>query len=155
MHCVLNKADQLDTESLMRVYGALLWSMGRIFKGAEVSRIYVGSFRDEPLMRDEHATLFHKDELVLKGCVFTFVCLYSCLSVCSFCPVLFRCSLLFACLSRAVLFHCSLLFARWYAHIMIVHLSHSLTGSGTYHHHHYHHHHHQHHQLTISRSARL
>lgn len=66
VHCVLNKADQLDTESLMRVYGALLWSLGRIFKGAEVARIYVGSFRDEPLLRDEHIALFHKDEEVLK-----------------------------------------------------------------------------------------
>lgn len=26
----------LDTESLMRVYGALLWSMGKVFGGAEV-----------------------------------------------------------------------------------------------------------------------
>ena len=64
---VLNKADQLDTESLMRVYGALLWSMGRIFKGAEVSRIYVGSFQDEQLLRDEHVQLFNKDEQVLKS----------------------------------------------------------------------------------------
>ena len=67
VHCVLNKADQLDTESLMRVYGALLWSMGRIFKGAEVSRIYVGSFQDEQLLRDEHVQLFNKDEQVLKS----------------------------------------------------------------------------------------
>jgi EH domain-containing protein 1 len=67
VHCVLNKADQLDTESLMRVYGALLWSMGRIFKGAEVSRIYVGSFREETLTREEHAALFHKDEVELKS----------------------------------------------------------------------------------------
>lgn len=36
VHCVLNKADMLDTESLMRVYGALLWSMGKVFGGAEV-----------------------------------------------------------------------------------------------------------------------
>jgi EH domain-containing protein 1 len=65
VHCVLNKADQLDQESLMRVYGALLWSMGRIFRGAEVARIYVGSFHDEPLMREEHKTLFDKDRKVL------------------------------------------------------------------------------------------
>lgn len=65
VHCVLNKADQLDQESLMRVYGALLWSMGRIFKGAEVTRIYVGSFRNEPLAREEHKPLFDKDKKVL------------------------------------------------------------------------------------------
>jgi len=65
VHCILNKADQLDQEMLMRVYGALLWSMGRIFKGAEVSRIYVGSFRDEPLIHKEHAPLFEKDKRVL------------------------------------------------------------------------------------------
>jgi len=74
VHCVLNKADQLDTESLMRVYGALLWSMGRIFKGAEVSRIYVGSFNDEPLAREEHAQLFHKDELVRTKCYYVLLC---------------------------------------------------------------------------------
>jgi EH domain-containing protein 1 len=67
VHCVLNKADQLDQESLMRVYGALLWSMGRIFKGAEVARIYVGSFHDEPLLREEHKALFEKDKKVLMG----------------------------------------------------------------------------------------
>ena len=65
VHCVLNKADQLDQESLMRVYGALLWSMGRIFKGAEVARIYVGSYRDEPIAREEHTALFEKDKKVL------------------------------------------------------------------------------------------
>jgi EH domain-containing protein 1 len=65
VHCVLNKADQLDQVSLMRVYGALLWSMGRIFKGAEVTRIYVGSFHDEPLLREEHAPLFDKDKSIL------------------------------------------------------------------------------------------
>ena len=64
---MLNKADQLDQESLMRVYGALLWSMGRIFKGAEVARIYVGSFRDEHITRQEHTVLFEKDKKVLLG----------------------------------------------------------------------------------------
>ena len=67
VHCVLNKADQLDQESLMRVYGALLWSMGRIFRGAEVSRIYVGSFHDEKLLREEHKPLFDRDKKVLMG----------------------------------------------------------------------------------------
>ncbi|RYG68936.1 hypothetical protein EON64_04005 [archaeon] len=66
VHCVLNKADVLDSEALLRVYGALLWSMGRIFKGAEVTRIYVGSFGgDEMVVREEHKTLFAKDRAVL------------------------------------------------------------------------------------------
>ena len=49
----------------MRVYGALLWSMGKIFSGAEVTRIYVGSFHDEKLLRPEFKTLFDKDRDVL------------------------------------------------------------------------------------------
>lgn len=65
VHCVLNKAESLDQEQLMRVYGALLWSMGRIFKGAEVTRIYVGSFRDNAEVKPEHKELFDKDRKVL------------------------------------------------------------------------------------------
>ena len=65
VHCVLNKADSLDMESLMRVYGALLWSMGKIFSGAEVTRIYVGSFQDKELQRPEFKELFDKDKGVL------------------------------------------------------------------------------------------
>lgn len=65
VHCVLNKADQLDWESLMRVYGALLWSMGKVFGGAEVSRVYVGSFQDKELEKVELAGLFKKDKDVL------------------------------------------------------------------------------------------
>lgn len=66
VRCVLNKADGLDTESLMRVYGALLWSMGKIFKGSEVSRVYIGSFKDgaQPV-REELRPLFEKDSAVL------------------------------------------------------------------------------------------
>jgi hypothetical protein len=65
VHCVLNKADQLDSESLMRVYGALLWSMGKIFRGAEVTRVYVGSFHDKPLLRPEYKNLFDRDRHAL------------------------------------------------------------------------------------------
>lgn len=65
VHCILNKADQLDSESLMRVYGALLWSMGRIFKGAEVTRVYVGTFADGIAVKEEHKKLFTSDKKVL------------------------------------------------------------------------------------------
>lgn len=61
VYCVLNKADQLDTEALMRVYGALLWSIGRVFKGAEVTRVFVGSFKEGPLLTDQHTALFKRD----------------------------------------------------------------------------------------------
>ena len=51
----------------MRVYGALLWSMGKIFRGAEVTRIYVGSFKDAESLKPELEPLFEKDRNVLMG----------------------------------------------------------------------------------------
>ena len=34
---VLNKADMIDSQQLMRVYGALMWSLGKVIKSPECS----------------------------------------------------------------------------------------------------------------------
>lgn len=65
MRCILNKADQCDRQQLMHVYGALLWSLGKTMTTPEVTRVYVGSFWNNPLQNTDHADLFEQEETEL------------------------------------------------------------------------------------------
>uniref|UniRef100_A0A7S0BCJ9 Dynamin-type G domain-containing protein n=1 Tax=Pyrodinium bahamense TaxID=73915 RepID=A0A7S0BCJ9_9DINO len=59
---LLNKADRMTTQQLMRVHGALMWALGKIMETPEVARVYVGSFWDEPLEAHELAGLFEREK---------------------------------------------------------------------------------------------
>ena len=62
IRCILNKADQINRQQLMRVYGALLWSLGKTISSPEVLRVYVGTFWSEPLHNRDNIELFEQEE---------------------------------------------------------------------------------------------
>eukprot|EP00741_Cyanophora_paradoxa_P021756 tig00000241_g20999.t1 len=58
---VLNKADQVSTQQLMRVYGAMMWALGKVVRTPEVMRVYMGSFWEQPCRNPELAELFRRE----------------------------------------------------------------------------------------------
>merc|ERR1711970_259194 len=58
---VLNEADQVDSQHLMKVYGALMWSLSRIFRSQEVPRVYTGNFLDADYTYTEFADLMDRE----------------------------------------------------------------------------------------------
>jgi hypothetical protein len=59
---VLNKADGINIQQLMRVYGALMWSLGKVVRTPEVMRVYIGSFWDQPYQNEEFKKLFDAEQ---------------------------------------------------------------------------------------------
>lgn len=62
---ILNKADSLTTQDLMRVYGALFWSMAPLINVTEPPRVYVSSFWPQEYAVDTSRQLFMKEEISL------------------------------------------------------------------------------------------
>ncbi|XP_005391371.1 PREDICTED: sarcalumenin isoform X1 [Chinchilla lanigera] len=62
---ILNKADNLATQMLMRVYGALFWSLAPLINVTEPPRVYVSSFWPQEYKPDTHRDLFLKEEISL------------------------------------------------------------------------------------------
>ncbi len=57
----MNKADQVDHHELMRVYGALMWSISKVISVPECPKVFVGSYWDQQLKHDLYRKLFEKE----------------------------------------------------------------------------------------------
>jgi hypothetical protein len=56
------KADKVTSQQLMRVYGALMWSLGKVVQTPEVMRVYIGSFWDGECMNPDMAPFFRAEQ---------------------------------------------------------------------------------------------
>ena len=62
---ILNKADTISTQELMRVYGALFWSLAPLINVTEPPRVYIGSYWGQPYKPGTHSDLFRDEEVSL------------------------------------------------------------------------------------------
>ena len=62
---ILNKADTIETQELMRVYGALFWGLAPLINVTEPPRVYVGSFWGHPFKPNTSHQLFIEEEVSL------------------------------------------------------------------------------------------
>ncbi|ESL12137.1 sarcoplasmic reticulum glycoprotein [Trypanosoma rangeli SC58] len=62
MRIVLNKADSINTQELMRVYGSLFWNLSNLINCTEPPRVYVGSFWDQPYREGTFTLLFTEEK---------------------------------------------------------------------------------------------
>lgn len=54
---------QVNTQQLMRVYGALMWGMSRVVKSPEVPKVYIGNFSEHPYANEENIHLLDKERV--------------------------------------------------------------------------------------------
>ncbi|ORC93618.1 sarcoplasmic reticulum glycoprotein [Trypanosoma theileri] len=59
---VLNKADTVGPQELMRVYGALFWNLSSLINTTEPPRVYVSSFWDRPYCKGTDHALFTEEK---------------------------------------------------------------------------------------------
>uniref|UniRef100_A0A0B7A239 Dynamin-type G domain-containing protein n=2 Tax=Arion vulgaris TaxID=1028688 RepID=A0A0B7A239_9EUPU len=62
---LLNKADTITQQELMKVYGALFWNLAPLVNSVEPPRVYVGSFWSKSKNQHSLATLFLEEEQTL------------------------------------------------------------------------------------------
>lgn len=59
---ILNKADTVRPQELMRVYGSLFWNLSTLMDTTEPPRVYVSSFWDKPYKPDTDHKLFTEEK---------------------------------------------------------------------------------------------